>query len=55
VNGLKWEDSHIAYHDLYTVASVAVAGFAHLYGYGITKCKFLSKLLIRPIPNLQDF
>jgi len=30
-NGLNWEDGHIAYHELYTVASEAVAGFAHLY------------------------
>ena len=35
--------------------SEAVAGFAHLYSYGIAKCKFLSELLWRPIPNLQDF
>jgi len=34
-NGLNWEDAHIAYHDLYTVVSEAVAGFAHLYCYGI--------------------
>ena len=25
-NGLNWEDGHIAYHDLYTVMSWAVAG-----------------------------
>jgi len=41
-NGLNWEDGHIAYHDLRTVGSEAVAGFAHLYCYGITKCKFLT-------------
>jgi len=39
-NGLNWEDGHIAYHDLYTVVSEAVAGFAHLYCYGITKSNF---------------
>jgi len=53
--GSIWEDRHIAYHDLYTLASEAVAGFAHLYGYGITKYKFLSELLSRRILNLQDF
>jgi len=37
-NGLNWEDGHIAYHELYTVASDAVAGFAHLYAYGVSKC-----------------
>jgi len=50
-NGLKWE----AYHELYTVASEAVAGFANLYAYGVSKCKFLTELLGRPILNLQDF
>ena len=36
-NGLNWEDGHIAYHDLYMVVSEAVAVFAHLYCYGLTK------------------
>jgi len=54
-NELNWENGHIAYHDLYTVVSEAVAGFAHLYCYGITKCKFLTELLGRPILNLKDF
>jgi len=53
-NGLNWVDRHIAYHDLYTVVSEAVAGFAQLYCYAITKCTFLSELLGRPILNLQD-
>ena len=54
-NGLNLEHGHIAYHDLYTVVIEAVAGFAHLYCYGITKCKFHTELLGRPILNLQDF
>jgi len=54
-NGLNWEDGNIAYHDLYTVVSEAVAGFAHLYCYDITQCKFHSELLDRPILNPQDF
>jgi len=54
-NGLNWENGHIAYHNLYMVVSEAVAGFAHLYCYGVTKCKFLTDLLGRPILNLQDF
>jgi len=54
-NGLNWEDGHIAYHDLYVVVSEAVAVFAHLYWYGVTKCKLLTKLPGRPILNLQDF
>jgi len=40
VNGLNWEDGHIAYHDLYMVVSEAVAEFAHLYCYGITNANF---------------
>jgi len=32
-----------------------VAGFAHLYSHGVTKCKVLSELLGRPILSLQDF
>ena len=29
-NGLNWDDVYINYHELYTVVSEAVAGFAHL-------------------------
>jgi len=54
-NGLNCEDGHVTYHDLYTVANKAVAGFAHLYAYGVSKCKFLTDPLSRPILNLQDF
>ena len=31
-HGLNCEDDHIAYHELYTFVSEAVAGFAHTYG-----------------------
>jgi len=51
-NVLNWEDWHIAYHDMYMVVSEAEAGFAHLYCYGVTKCKFLNELLGRPILNM---
>ena len=54
-NRLNWEDGHIAYHELYTVGSEAVVGFAHLYAYGVSKCKFLTELLGRHILNLQEF
>jgi len=54
-NRLNWEDGNKAYHDLYTVVSEALAGFAYLYSYGTTKCKFLTELLGRQILNLQDF
>jgi len=36
-NGLNWADDHIAYSEMYTVTSEAVAGFAHLYAYGVAK------------------
>ena len=54
-NGLNWKDFHIACHELYTVASEAVAGFAQLCAYGVSKCKFLTELLGYHILNLQDF
>ena len=54
-NGLIWEDVHIAYHELYTVARDALARFAHLYACGVSKCKFLTEYLWRSILNLQDF
>jgi len=53
--GLNWEDGHIAYHDVYMIVSEAVAGFAQLYCFGVTKCKFLTELLASPILKLQDF
>ena len=55
VNGLNWTDGHIAYHKLSTVVKEAVAGFAHVYSFGITKCRLLSELLERPILDLEDF
>ena len=54
-NGLNWDDGHINYHELFTVVSEEVAGFAHFYSYGVTKCKFLTELLGCPILKLQDF
>ena len=54
-NGLKWEDGHKAYHEMYTMLSEAVAWFVHLYVYDVTKWKFLSELFARQILILQDF
>jgi hypothetical protein len=54
-NGLNWDDGHIPYGQIYTVLSEAVPGYAHLYGYGIQKCKYFSELIGRPFPNLEDF
>ena len=47
-NGLNWDDGHIPYRQLEIVLGETVAGYAHLYGYGVEKCKFLSELLGRP-------
>jgi hypothetical protein len=41
-NGLNWDDGHLNYNQLHTVISEAVAGYAHLYSYGASKCKCLS-------------
>jgi len=54
-NGLNWDDGHIAYSELYTVASEAVAVFDNLYSYGVAKCAFLTELMSRPILNQQVF
>ena len=54
-NGLNWDDGHIPYRQLETVLSESIAGFAHIYSYGVSKCKFLKELLGRPVMNLEDF
>jgi len=43
-NGLNWVDGHIEYKELHTVITKAVAGFAHLYAYGVSKYTFLAGL-----------
>ena len=54
-NGLNWDDGHIPYTQLSSVKNEAVAGFAHLYAYGDSKCTFISQLLGRPVHNLEYF
>ena len=54
VNGPNWDDGHIPYNPLSTVLSEAVAGFAHLYVYGDSKCTLLSQLLGCPVNKLED-
>ena len=51
-NGLNWPDGHIEYKELRTVLNEAVAGFAHVYAYGLSKCTFLAGLTARQIHNL---
>jgi hypothetical protein len=53
-NGINWADGHIEYKYMHTVVTEGVAGFAHLYAYGVSKVTFLSSLTERTIHNLQD-
>ena len=53
-NGINWTVGHIEYKDLHTVVTEAVASFAHLYAYGVSKVTFLSSLTGRTIHNLED-
>jgi len=50
----NWADVHIAYKELHTVFPEAVAGSAHLYAYGVSKCTFLAGLTGQPMHNLED-
>jgi hypothetical protein len=54
-NGLSWEDCHIPYRHLQTSIEEALAGFAHIYAYGVEKCRLLSDLIHSPVLNLEDF
>ena len=53
-NGMNWADGHIEYIDLNTVVTEALAGFAHIYAYGVSNVTFLSSLTGRSIHNLED-
>jgi len=52
--GINWIDGHIEYRELHMVINEAVAGFAHIYAYGVSKCTFIAGLTGRPIHNLED-
>ena len=43
-NGLNSSDGHTEYKKLHSVINEAVAGFAQLYAYGVSKCTFLAGL-----------
>jgi len=47
-NGINWADGHIEYKDLHTLFTEALAGFSHLYAYGV------SNVTGRTIHNLED-
>jgi len=51
--GINWMDGHIEYKELHTVHNEAVAGLAHLYACGISKCTFLAGLTDRSIHNQE--
>jgi len=53
-NGMNWIDGHIEYGVVHKIINEAVAGFAYLYTYGVSKCTFLAGLTGRPIHNLDD-
>ena len=53
-NRINWADGHIVYKELHTVLNEALAGSAHLYAEGISKCTFVAGLTRRPIHNLED-
>jgi len=44
VNGINLIDGHIEYRELHMLLNVAVAGFAQLYAYGVSKCTFLASI-----------
>ena len=54
-NGISWDDVHTFYSELHTVLKEAVAGYAHLYAYGTVKSDYLSDVINRNFPNLEDF
>ena len=54
-NGLNCDDWHIPYIELSSILNKAVAGFAHLYAYGDSKCTLISQFLGCPVHNLEYF
>ena len=54
-NGVNLDDGQIPHNQLSLVLNDAVAGFAHLYAYGDSKCTLISQLLGRPVHNLEDY
>jgi hypothetical protein len=52
-NSINWANGHIEYKDMHTGVTEAVAGFAHLYAYGVSEVTFLSSLTGRTVHNLQ--
>ena len=53
--GRNYDDGIVPYDQLENSLSEDLPGYAHLYSYGITKYKFLSDLLCRPVLNLEEF
>ena len=53
-NGINWAGGHIEYKDLHTVVTEALAGYAHLYAYGVSKVTFFSTITGCTIHNPED-
>jgi len=53
-NGLNWDDGIVPYNQLENALSESVAGYAHLYSYSITKCKFLTEMIGVPVLHVED-
>jgi hypothetical protein len=53
-SGLNWDDDHIAYAQVQTVLTEAVANYDHLYARGYDKCELLIGILNRPLHNYED-
>jgi len=54
-NGVSWDDGHISYSELHAVLKETVAGYVRLYAYGTDKSDYLSDMINRTFPNLEDF
>ena len=48
-NALSWDFGYIPYKQLENVLSETVAGYPHLYNYGVSNCRFLKELTGPPL------
>jgi len=53
-NGTNWVDGLIDYRKLHKVFNETVAGFTHLYAYGVSKSTFPDGMNGRPIRTLEN-
>jgi len=55
VHGLKWESGYISYHKLGPLLSEKTRALAHLFTRGASSAAFLTKLLKRPVLDIETF